>query len=148
MNRDRASSKPGLDPRSLPARLSEGDVSGTCPRRVGRCSPSELEEMYPCPEERNAVKAAFDAALDTVLAAATASLPFSTRGIEPAIAQRDVTRREAAARERGEGAACQLEAEWASVCATLHEPARLEARLEAGAAEARHRFGRLPPCLV
>mmetsp|Transcript_11205 Transcript_11205/g.33952 ORF Transcript_11205/g.33952 Transcript_11205/m.33952 type:complete len:247 (+) Transcript_11205:66-806(+) len=57
------------------------------------CSPSELEEMYPCADERAAVKAAFDAALDTVLAAATASLPFSTRGIEPAIAQRDAETR-------------------------------------------------------
>ena len=104
------------------------------------CTSEDLHEMYTSPEELALVTAAFDSALDAVRTAATTNGSFAVTEIESVVAQRDVTKREEAARAHGGDAFERLEQEWCSFCERLHEPESLKERLQQGAQVARGRL--------
>jgi len=106
---------------------------------VHMCTDSDLDEMY-SGDEKALVTAAFAQALDAVRSAAVGNPPFPTADLESVVAQRDVTKREEAARAHGGAVVEELEQEWARFCEALHEPQSLTEHLQASARAARGRL--------
>jgi len=101
------------------------------------CSDHELQEMYSM-EELSLVQCAFGEALAAVRSAVVNNPPFLCVNLESVAAQRDVTKREAAARTEGREAHNRFMCKWASFCeAAFYEPRGLEDRLQI-AAQAAH----------